>query len=362
MAVWADPAEVQGKANIENMFYVASDGMPWHEMGRAVGAALTAAEALHESGQDWTVSTEPLQTVSGIPITDGRRCKAIVRDDTRRVLGIVGARYRPIQNVQAFDFLDSLAASRTIRYHTAGVLGQGERIWILAQLHGEIRIPKTDDVIKKFLAFTNAHDGTAAGRAFWTPVRIVCQNTLNQAIRGAKGEGVTVRHTGSLDGKIKEAQRILGLAIEAYDDLDGQIKQSAKVKLTDAMRAAYFASLFGPKSKGNDEDGSEEEVSTRTQKTLNRLEELADHGRGNDNKIIRGTLWTAYNAVTELIDHERSTRVQNKADGTPSGSVASKRFESAMFGQGARVKEDAWEMAKKVMKDPSVLATPALAN
>jgi phage/plasmid-like protein (TIGR03299 family) len=362
MSIWADPAEVQGKANIEKMFYVSSEGLPWHGLGTPVGSALTAAEALHESGQDWTVSTESLQTVSGIPITDGRRCKAIVREDTRTVLGIVGSRYQPIQNVDAFNFLDSLAADRVIRYHTAGVLGAGERTWILAQLAGEIRVTK-DDVVKKFLLFSNSHDGTAAGRCFWTPIRVVCQNTLNQAIRGAKGEGVVIRHTGSLDGKIKEAQRILGLAVKAYDDLDGQIKGSVKVKMTDAMRATYFAGLFAPKGKGNDEDGAtEEDVSTRTRKTLDRLEELADHGRGNDRPAVRGTLWTAYNAVTQFIDHERPTRIQNKADGTPSGSASAKRFESAQFGQGARIKEDAWELAKKVMKDPAILATPALVN
>jgi hypothetical protein len=95
---------------------------------------------------------------------------------------------------------------------------------------------------------------------------------------------------------------------------------------------------------------------------LDRLEELAENGRGNDRPAVRGTLWVAYNAVTELIDHERSTRVQNRSDGTPSGSIAAKRFESAQFGQGARIKEEAWELAKRVMKDPAILATPAFIN
>jgi hypothetical protein len=135
-----------------------------------------------------------------------------------------------------------------------------------------------------------------------------------------------------------------------------------EIKMTDAMRATYFANLFGPKAKGNDEDGTAEDISTRTQKVLDRLEELAENGRGNDRPAVRGTLWVAYNAVTELIDHERSTRVQNRSDGTPSGSIAAKRFESAQFGQGARIKEEAWELAKRVMKDPAILATPAFIN
>jgi phage/plasmid-like protein (TIGR03299 family) len=355
MSIWDDPAEVQGKANVESMFWAADEGVPWHGLGTPVPTAITtAAEALEASGQGWTVSVEQLITTSGIAITDGRRCKAIVRDDTRTVLGVVGQRYKPIQNAEAFDFLDSLAAERVIRYHTAGVLGRGERIWILAQLHGDIKVAK-DDVVKKFLLFSNNHDGTASARCLWTPVRVVCANTLNQAVNGSKGEGVVIRHTGSLEGKIQEAQRILGLAVRMYDDLEGQFKASAKFKMTDTMRATYFASLFGPGPKGNDEDGTTEEASAKTRKTLDRLHELAETGRGNGAKPVKGSLWSSYNAVTDFIDHERGTRVSNGADGSKRGDEPSKRFESSMFGQGAQVKERAWTLARAIMDDPAVL-------
>lgn len=357
MAISADPLEVQGKANIDSMFWATGDGVPWHGLGTEVPDALTAADALSASGQDWTVSVESLVTASGIPVIDGRRCKAIVRDDRQAVLGIVGRRYKPIQNKEAFDFLDSLAADQTIRYHTAGVLGAGERVWILAQLKGDITIPKTDDTIKRFLLFSNSHDGTSAARVFWTPIRVVCQNTLNQAVRGAKGEGVVIRHTGNLESKVAEAQRVLGLAVKAYDDIKGMILASAKVKLSDTQRKAYFNSLFGPKpGRANDEDGeSADEVSTRTQKTLDRLEELAHTGRGNDVKAVRGSLWTAYNAVTEFIDHERGTRVSKGSDGNLIGDERSQRLNSIWFGSGARTKEQAWELATAAVKDIAVL-------
>jgi phage/plasmid-like protein (TIGR03299 family) len=363
MSIWDDPTEVQGKAGIEKMFWAADEGVPWHGLGTPVPTSIeNAREAVEVAGQGWTVSVEQLITTSGIAITDGRRCKAIVRDDTRTVLGVVGQRYKPIQNAEAFDFLDSLAAERVIRYHTAGVLGRGERIWILAQLHGDIKVAK-DDVVKKFLLFSNNHDGTASARCLWTPVRVVCANTLNQAVNGSKGEGVVIRHTGSLQGKIQEAQRILGLAVRMYDDLEGQFKASAKFKMTDTMRATYFASLFGPGSKGNDEDGTAEEVSAKTRKTLDRLDELAETGRGNGAKPVKGSLWASYNAVSELTDHERGTRVSKGADGNLRGDEPSKRFESSMFGQGSHVKETAWELAKKIMADPAVLdAMPVSAN
>jgi phage/plasmid-like protein (TIGR03299 family) len=355
MSIWDDPAEVTGKANIESMFWAADEGVPWHGLGTPVPTAITTAqEALEAAGQNWTVSVERLVTSSGIEITDGRRCKAIVRDDTRTVLGVVGQRYKPIQNVEAFNFLDCLTAERVIRYHTAGVLGRGERMWILAQLHGDIKVSK-DDIVKKFLLFSNNHDGTAAARCLWTPIRVVCQNTLNQAVRGSQGEGVVIRHTGSLEGKIQEAQRILGLAVRMYDDLEGQFKSSAKFKMTDTMRATYFASLFGPKGKGNDEDGTTEEASAKTRKTLDRLHELAETGRGNGAKPVKGSLWSSYNAVTDFIDHERATRVSQGADGSKRGDERSNRLESAWFGQGAQVKERAWTLARAIMDDPAVL-------
>jgi phage/plasmid-like protein (TIGR03299 family) len=353
VSIWSDPAEVQGKANIENMFYISSEGEPWHGLGKPVTSALTAEQALVESGQNWTVRTEGLQTTSGLPITDGRRCRAIVRDDTDEVLGIVGRRYQPIQNADAFNFLDSLAAERTIRFHTAGVLGRGERIWILAQLHGDIVIPKTDDVIKKFLLFSNQHDGCGSGRAFWTPVRVVCQNTLNQATRNAKGEGVVIRHTGDLQSKIVEARRILGLAVRAYDDFDSQVKKAAKFRLSDAQRKAYFASIYGPKSKRrNDEDGDvgdPDEASTRTRHTLERLERLAEEGKGNGVKGIRGSAWAAYNAVTEYVDHFKPTRVEGDPLKVTDADRQSKKLDSIWFGAGARDKVLAWENVKELV-------------
>jgi hypothetical protein len=272
MSIWDDPAEVQGKANVESMFWAADEGVPWHGLGTPVPTAITtAAEALEASGQGWTVSVEQLITTSGIAITDGRRC------------------------------------------------------------------------------------GTASARCLWTPVRVVCANTLNQAVNGSKGEGVVIRHTGSLQGKIQEAQRILGLAVRMYDDLEGQFKASAKFKMTDTMRATYFASLFGPGPKGNDEDGTTEEASAKTRKTLDRLHELAETGRGNGAKPVKGSLWSSYNAVTDFIDHERATRVSQGADGSKRGDERSNRLESAWFGQGAQVKERAWTLARAIMDDPAVL-------
>lgn len=329
-----------------SMFYVASEGVPWHGLGTEVPDALTSADAITAAHLDWSVSTEAIITESGLAIPDGRRCRAIIRDDTRTVLGVTGRRYKPIQNQTAFDFLDTLAGQRTLRYHTAGVLGRGECVWILGQLAGTIRVGKTDDTILKFLLFSNRHDGTATATARMTPIRVVCENTLSQAMRGGKDGVVSIRHTGVLENKVAEAQRILGLAVVAYDDLGAMINAAAGRQLNKTQLKAYFNTLYGPGRKRTDEDGDDSgdsgdgsKVHGKTQKVLDRLEELFTSSPGNDMPGIKGTAWAAYNAVTYYVDYERPSRVEkDRAD-----RKESVRLDSIMFGDGAKTKIAAWD-------------------
>lgn len=341
-------------ANVETMMFVGSEGLPWHGLGQSVESAQHAADAIINAGLAWTVRTEGIVTTSGLEIRDGRRCRAIVREDRNEVLGVTGSRYKPIQNVQAFDFLDSLAVSGVMKYHTAGSLGKGERIWILGKLDGEITIPKTNEVINKYILFSNSHDGTSAGRALLTPIRVVCQNTLSLAIGKAKRDGepgIVIRHTGELRSKIEEAQRILGLSLRGYDDFEGQVRLAARTRISDAQRKAYFRSLFGPKPVANQEDGTADEVSTQTRKVLERLETLFQSGRGNDEKGVRGSVWAAYNAVTEQVDWHSGVRLQGAKKGDET-AARSNRLASIWFGDGAKLKEKAWTLALETLKVP----------
>ena len=165
--------------------------VPWHRLGTRLDSPATAREAIVASGLDYRVAIKPLVTLEG---TDVPQRKAVVRHDTGDVLGVVGNSYVPVQNHQAFGFLDAVVADEGLRYHTAGALGKGERIWMLARLPGSIRVGNSDDLVDKFLLLSNTHDGTTALRVFFTPIRVVCQNTLNLAERNAGQQGIAIMH------------------------------------------------------------------------------------------------------------------------------------------------------------------------
>ena len=184
-------------ANVESMFYTRTK--PWHGLGVQVQEAPESKDALRLAGLDWKVYQREVYTDSGIRI-DGYR--ANVRNTDNRVLGVVTERYKIVQNEEAFAFTDALLG-KGVRYETAGSLQDGRKVWLLARLPKEYII--SGEQISPYLVFSNSHDGSAAVRVAVTPIRVVCNNTLNLALSTAKRSWAMV-HTGNIKGKIHEAQ------------------------------------------------------------------------------------------------------------------------------------------------------------
>jgi len=246
------------------------------------------------------------------------------------VLGVVGNSYVPVQNQQAFSFLDSVVGDGSLRYHTAGALGLGERVWMLAKLPSDIRLKDSEDVTEKFLLLSNSHDGSSALRVFFTPIRVVCANTLGAAERSGRGQGVSIMHKGNLNAKVQEARNILGIADRFYSSLTEHMNRLANVYPNRQQLSDYFESLY-PDVEGK--------PNTRAKNIRSELHRLFEHGRGQNIPQTKLTMWSAFNAVTEYVDHYRSTRGGNELE------RASRRLDSAWFGSGAQVKANAWELA-----------------
>jgi phage/plasmid-like protein (TIGR03299 family) len=309
--------------------------------GRDVTGAMTAAEAIERAGLDWTTHTERIKTESGQVIT-GRRCKAVVRDDTGDVLGIVGKKHGIIDNRTCFDFMDCVSGSAGgVTYETAGYLGRGERVWMLARTDGILRVGrKGRDESHPYLLLHNAHDGTASLSVLFTCIRVVCENTLNAAIRDGAGQGIRIRHSGDLSTKVMEAQRVLSISRTYFDDLGARFTHLSKTKMSDDQRVAYFAKVFHGKATPDQESGDVE--SRKWPTTLATLETLAVDGKGQaDFPEIRGTAWAALNAVTEFVDHHSSAHVKGRSEAERSGV----RFDQILFGGKARTKSRALDLA-----------------
>mgnify|MGYP004528983199 FL=1 len=222
-------------ANVESMFYVRT--APWHGLGVRVNETVNSAEALEKAGLDWKVVQEPVYTEQNEVVAGW---KANIRDKDRRVLGLVTDRYKVVQNEEAFAFTDQLLGEG-VRYETAGSLQEGRRIWLLARLPREYVI--TGERISPYLVFTNSHDGSGAVRVAITPIRVVCQNTLNLALTNAKRSWSMI-HTGNVENKLDEARETLFRAENYMDELGKEFENLRKIQLSDKKVMEYINLLL----------------------------------------------------------------------------------------------------------------------
>jgi phage/plasmid-like protein (TIGR03299 family) len=212
--------------------------VPWHGLGVNVATAPGSKEALRLSGLDWKVAQRPAMTSDYRPIPG---YKANVRESDGKILGIVTDRYKVVQNHEAFAFTDALLGEG-VCYETAGSLQEGKKIWLLAKLPDRYIIEGEE--IEPYLVFSNSHDGNGSIRVAMTPVRVVCQNTLNIALSSAKRSWATV-HVGNLAAKMGEAHNTLQLAQQYMGRLGAEFHSMARTKLSDA-KAMEFIELLLP--------------------------------------------------------------------------------------------------------------------
>lgn len=222
-------------ANVETMFYTREK--PWHGLGTMVADAPNSKDALRLAGLNWKVLQEPVYTENKELI---QGYKANVRDTDRKVLGVVTDRYKVIQNEEAFAFTDTLLGEG-VRYETAGSLQEGRRVWMLARLPREFIIG--GERISPYMVFSNTHDGSGAVKTALTPIRVVCNNTLNLALRTAKRSWSMI-HTGDISGKIEEAKNTLLLADEYMTALGQEFENLRKIKLSEKQVLDYIKILL----------------------------------------------------------------------------------------------------------------------
>jgi phage/plasmid-like protein (TIGR03299 family) len=311
--------------NINTMFY--SGQTPWHKQGVYAGEQeVTSAIALEKSGLDWEVELIPVQTISGLTVPDTR---AIVRKDNQAVFGTIGKNYVPFQNKQAFGFLDSLVGKESAVYHTAGALGQGEKVWILLKFPEAYRVGK-DDLIEQYFLSTFSHDGSQTIRHFFTPIRVVCQNTLHMAMSGALNKGSSIKHTGMMQTHLDNLRTLL---TESHDFF-GKMQEISALMLQKRLSYQERQDYYMKSLSFEIEAGG---LTTRQKNTLEDIQNLEETGKGTDLPEVKGSLWGSYNAMVEYVDFVKTVKGEN--------DDLTRRTDSILFGNGRDIKESAFNLA-----------------
>ena len=280
---------------VESLMYTSNDKngrfVPWHGLGTPVQESPTSADALRLAGLDWRVEAKPIYTNDGIKIPG---YVANTRDSDNSVLGVVTEKYKIVQNEDAFAFTDSLIGG-DVRYETAGSLRNGKSTFLLAKLPDKKIL---DDDFGQYLCFTNTHDGSGAVKVMMTPVRVVCNNTLNLALNTTKRMW-TCKHMGSMKDKLHEAEETLGFASKYMDNLAVVAERLANVSLRDEEIQAIVAELFP----------MDENSSDRTKANMQKAkQEFMVAYYMPDIAKFRNTAWGLLNATSDWMSHTSPQR------------------------------------------------------
>lgn len=312
---------------VEQMFSVKQT--PWHGLGRIVQEAPDAAAAIKLADLDWRVKSSPLYRELNGDVSALESHKLLFREDTGAQLGVVGQGYTPLQNSEAFDFFNPFVESGLASFETAGSLREGKTVWVLAHLNkAPIEIGK-GDAVEKFLLLSNGHDGTMAVRVGFTPIRVVCANTLAMAHEG-KSSLLRIFHSEKVHERLEKVQEIVNAADAKFEATAEQYRALSKKDVDQKALKKYVNLVFRPIS----------ELAERKELAMEEMEQniirLFETGMGQDLKGAKGTYWGLYNAVTEYLAYEK-------------GNSEASRLNNLWFGQNknlnARALEEALVMA-----------------
>ena len=306
----------------------------WHRLGQTSNRQLTAEEAIKEARLDWEVEQVPVYHQAGDEMLEVPDQYCVRRTDNNRVMSVMSKRYQMIQNHETFSFADDIVGSGRAVWDTAGSIAGGRVVFMQVELEGRLFLKSNpdDQTVKKVL-FINSHDGSKALMGMITPVRVVCQNTLNAAL-GSKSNQFKIYHRKNFQSKKDEAAKILGLASAFYDDLQTVMDTLAEQQVTKTYVEGFVNTLM-PATK--------DEVSTRTENRRNQITSLFSTGRGNNGE----TKWDLFNAVTEYVDHHSVGRVtESRMDRSEALADIEQeaRFERSILGSGAGLKQKALEL------------------
>lgn len=287
----------------------------WHGLGQIVQDYPTSAAAMEAAGLDYRVEKRRLFTFDSTnlfgnadtlqPTIEVPAYYATVRTDNDAVLGVVGRDYKVVQNRDAFSFFDAIVGADGIQYETAGALGKGERIFITAKLPHYIKVGR-EDLIEQYLFLTTAHDGSGSITAAFTPVRIVCNNTLNAALKNCSN-AIKIRHTANAKERLTQAHRVMGISNQLSVQLENLFNRWATVRICDQQvkKLIQMAMAPGKEHVQPVEGENDDATSSYFKHVCEAVQAYAATHPTQQLETTKGTLFGAYNAITGYFQNER---------------------------------------------------------
>lgn len=303
---------------VETMAYAGE--VPWHGLGKSVPSDLSPEQMLKAAELDWTVSKVPAFAKIG---NENKPVgwSALVRSSDDRILDVVSDEWNPIQNSEAFEFFHEYCLNGDMEMHTAGSLKNGQVVWALAKVKESFELFKGDQV-DSYLLFTNPHRFGQCIDIRFTPIRVVCNNTLTLSLSEKSDRMVKKNHRSLFDAsKVKEELGIATNKLAKYKEMASFLGSK---RYTDETVKNYFRQVFPTLSKNKENDS--ETISRGAKSALAVLETQPGAN------FAEGSWWQAFNAVTFLTDHKI-------------GRSADTRLQSAWFGPNKNLKIKALETA-----------------
>jgi phage/plasmid-like protein (TIGR03299 family) len=302
----------------------------WHGLGTTLPAdspvRFSVDESIVAAGLDWRSETADV-AVNG-SVVPGH--KAIVRSDSKEVLGIVGNRYTPLQNREQFEWFQPFLDSGECAFETCGSLKGGQLVWVLAKIQRpDIQLGETHDAagdamadtIRKYLLLTTSHDGSKATSVGFCPIRVVCWNTLSAALSSSASQLLKVKHTKSQKTALATIRDTINTIDQTFEATAAQYRKLVACNVNRDDLRKYVKMVL-------ELADDEKEYSTRQKNILDGVVELCVNGVGNDGK----TAWSAYNGVTHYVTHSY-------------GRNADSRLRANWYGEGKRIADRAFALA-----------------
>ena len=280
--------ETNGKVS-----FAARGEKAWHGLGQYVSEAMTSEQAIELGGLNYTVEKRPLYAPGWAgTMVEAEGHYGNVRTDTNEILGIVKGRYKIVQNKDAFGFFDAIIDQGEAIFETAGALGKGERIFVTAKLPEDMLVH--GERVEKYIMLTNSHDGTSTIIAGFTPIRVVCNNTLTAALKNLDNK-VSISHTASAESRLKEASRVMGIASKYMDEVNMTFESMTTRRLSDLEMKYFIETVM---KNGVKEDKSDKEASTRMKNLVDQVYSFAITHPTQTTEAAYRTLWGAYNGIS----------------------------------------------------------------